>query len=444
MPRCSHLLLITLSFAASSASSQERRDASLLTAENYAKITSGMTTDEVKAILGKPNSGRGQKNDWTSTWHNADRSEKIEVHFKELKVDRKSSTFAWAKPLNEPQVKQPEPKPDSKLEELKRGLRSADDKQRSKALAAIAALPYDEARAAEVSRLLVAHLRDKDEKAVATARKGLQRWVHPDSADYFLRVLGHKPKTLSPSDADREELHFAIAMLVKLEEPRAVEPLCKILDWHLFDRSEAEDALEALGPDIAKETLLKEAHQGTPLKQKAIAGILAKFKVTPGEELPQLLSQLKAENPQERYRAAMALAAMKVVEERRAEVAKELAALLDDHPGALADDLKAAEARAKKQDINSLTALMQEQEKHPANAALFALRTWGGIETEPAVAPLLASKIIDIRSGAARVLEHCGTARSAAALQKAKAAEPFNEVARYCDAALAAIQARGK
>jgi hypothetical protein len=157
-----------------------------------------------------------------------------------------------------------------------------------------------------------------------------------------------------------------------------------------------------------------------------------------------LLAELKAAKPEQRYRAAMAIANMKVVDERRVEVAQALAALLDDHPGALADDLKAAEARAKKQQINSLTALMEEQEKHPANATLMALRTWGGAEVEPAVTPLLSSKIIDIRCGAARVLEHCGTAKSTAALQKAKAAEPFNEVNRYCEAALAAIDARGK
>ena len=68
----------------------------LLSRENYNRITSGMSADQVDAILGKPLSTVGTKADWTGTWQlSGDKSKTIKIHFKNGLVDQKSNTMRW-------------------------------------------------------------------------------------------------------------------------------------------------------------------------------------------------------------------------------------------------------------------------------------------------------------------------------------------------------------
>ena len=92
------LVLLSTSFVSIAVPSVQAADkADLLTEENYNKIHVGMTSDEVKEILGKPSSGAGSKSSWTNTWHGADKKDKIDIHLKDSVVDRKSTTFSWGK-----------------------------------------------------------------------------------------------------------------------------------------------------------------------------------------------------------------------------------------------------------------------------------------------------------------------------------------------------------
>ena len=84
--------------AADNAPSRHAEADKLLSQENYDKIAVSMTTDEVKAILGKPSSGSGRKGDWTDNWQlSADHAKVIHVHFKDGQVDRKSNSMEWDK-----------------------------------------------------------------------------------------------------------------------------------------------------------------------------------------------------------------------------------------------------------------------------------------------------------------------------------------------------------
>ncbi len=424
----------------------------LLTAENYAKVEKGLSAEEVKEILGKPKQGSGVKGDWTSVWPGPD-GQKIEVHFKNQAVDRKSTSFTWgkadpkAKPAKEPkEAKKPLAKGQGdKYDDAIADLRSPDEKKRHDALKKLARLPFDEDRAATISKYFMAHLHDKDLSTRMTAEEGMEKWITPENADHFLAVLEHRPKTSSPTDPDLVQIQFAIRMLVKLKEPRAAAPMCKLLKSSFFERTSAADGLKELGPELAQAEVLKYANDKDGNVQLAVSGILDKFKTSAADKLSQNLTELKSERPERRYLAAVAIYNLPVDPQRQKEVAAALQAMLNDHPGELSAELKKAEKDARQEKAgNSLAALMTEQQKHPANAALSALGRWGGPENQSAVDELLTSKIIDIRCGAAQTLGKIGDKRSLPALQKAQAVEKDNEVGRFAREAIDAINSRGK
>jgi hypothetical protein len=430
-------------------------DPALLTAENYAKIENGMTLDEVKAILGHDRRAHGSKGSWTHTWTAGNGSnEKIDVYFKDGKVDRKYTNFSWAKtakvdpPKTAPEKEPPQkssPPGDDKFKEAVRTIRFGDKKQRHDALRKFVMMRFDAELAPQVTQVFISYLHDDDERTSSFCHEGLQKWVCAENADYFLKELRRNPKTNSPSDPDRERVNFAIDMLVKLKEPRAVEPLIKLLHGHLFDRSKAQDALIALGPELAEAEVLEHLNDSNNPARQAVHAILAKFKTSAADRLARYLADLHADSPQKRYTAAFAIGNTPVIPERRVEVAAELVALLNDNPGDLSDDVKKSTTdKARKRSGNSLMALVDEQAKHPANAAIAALAQWGGPENEPVLIKHLANKNVDLRYGAAVALGKFGTSRALPPLRAAQASEKVTSFAECCKDAIAAIQARQK
>ncbi len=423
----------------------------LLTEENFAKVRNGMTGDEVKAILGKAPFGGGTKADWTQTWQGTEKKQKIEVHFKDGVVDRKSSSFDWAKKAKpELGTTSKNDKPaaksgDEKFDVIIKELRSSDEKKRQDAFKAICRLKFDDDKAPEVNKWILIHLKDKDDRVRRTAQEGMRTWVIPENADYFLDVLGHKPKTPSPNDPDRDQLGFAMEMLISLRDPRAAEGIAKVLHYSFLDRTSARDALIKLGPELAQPAVLKYADDKDNNVRMAAQEVLSKFKTSAGDLLLQHLNELKDDKPEKRYSAIIAIGRMDVDPQRRQEVAAALQAALTDNPGALNDDLKKGERDTKiGKTGKSIGGLMSEMQMHPANAAVMALGKWGGPENEAAVVEQLSSKILDMRVGAARALGAFATKRSLPALQKAALAEKDSEVGRHSRDAIAAIQARGK
>jgi hypothetical protein len=269
-------------------------DQALLTKENFDRIQNGLTTEEAKAILGKPSGGMGTAKDWTSTWYSPDRKSKIEVHFTDKIVDRKSTTFEWGKPAADPTPAQaapakarpggtPEKETDPKLAPYLRALRSPEEKERDKALKSLVRMKRDEDLAEQVSKIMQARLRDKDDGTRLLAQEGMRKWVTPANADFFLTELAHKPKTDRPNDPDRDRQQFAVAMLVKLKEPRAVPVLCEMLDWHFFDRSTAEAALINLGAELGQADVEKKKTSTNNNVLMSVSRILEAYKQPPGK-----------------------------------------------------------------------------------------------------------------------------------------------------------------
>jgi len=437
-------LMALVTFAAHAADKTE-----LLTAENFDKVENGMSAEQVHALLGKAPSGMGKKGDWTEVWHGKDRKEEIQVHYKDGVVDRKHSSFAWAK-ATKPEPAKPETpaKPergvpstgDEKFDAILKDLRSADEKKRQAAYKSMTRMKFDADKAPEVTKHILPHLRDKDSGVRFSAQVDMRKWVCPENADYFLTAMNHQIKSNSPNDPDRDLVQFAIEMLVKLKEPRAVEPLCKMMRHSFFERTSARDALIALGPELAQAEVLKLANDSDNNVRMAAREILDKFKTSSGEVLTQCLAGLKDAKPEKRYLAINSIYNLDVDPKRREEVATALQGLLDDNPGALSADLKKAQTGKG----NSLGNLLGEQQKHPANAAVVALGKWGGPESEAALVAVLSSKVPDMRIGAANALAKVGTKKSLSALQAVNTAEKNNELGGATAAAIAAIQARGK
>lgn len=448
--------------AADSVAARHAEADALLTHENYDKIANGMTADEVKAILGKPPMGAGTKGDWTNTWSlSSDKKQTIKVHFKDGLVDRKSNTMSWTQPGETVSTSPPpsaEKKPrgrkgdtadsplDDKLNTLLREAYIGDAHKRAAAVRSIGKLPVDEKQALEVVNRLAPLLREKDLGLSADAQGVLRKWVTKDCDDVFLKMLEKKPKTTSPTDPERDRLEFAISVLAKLKEPRAVEPLCKILHWSFFDRNAAADALKEMGPEIAQAEVLKYLNDPDTGVQQKVREILDEYKKSGGAadsaELDQLIADLKAEKPETRFHTANKLAQMPVNAGRRREVAAHLVVMLSDRPSSVNQDIKTSQ---KNKSGNGLGNLLGEMMRHPANAAMAALIKWGGPENEEAVLAILREKdsTEDMKVGALRALAAWGTAKSVPAIQSF-AKNPGNPLASAAENAIKTIGDRAK
>ncbi len=452
-------------FAADAAARHAEADA-LLTPENYDKISNGMTADDVKVILGKPPMGAGTKGDWTNTWLlSSDKKQAIKVHFKDGVVDRKSNTMQWGHSGERPTSTAPpgdsktrsrrgdaaDQSPDDKLTSLLRAAYVGDAHKRAAALRSIEKLPVDESRAPEVVAKLLPLLRGKDLGITSDAKGVLQKWITKDTDDALLNLLDKKPRTTDPTDPERDRLQFAISVLAKLKDPRAVEPLCKILHWSFFDCNAAADGLKSMGPEVAQAEVLKHLDDPDTNLQQKVREILDEWKKAGGgrdagkstaAEFDQLLADLKSAKPETRYHAANKLAQMPVDSARRREVAAQLAAMLDDHPSSVNQDIKTSQNKTQQ---NGLGALLGELVKHPANAALSALIVWGGAENEDAVLSLLKERNSpeDMKVGALRALAAWGTSKSLPTLQPL-AKNSGSPLASPAQAAAKAIGERAK
>jgi hypothetical protein len=83
--------------AADSMAERHAKADARLTPANYNKITNGMTIAEVEAIFDdRPPFRMGKEGDWTYTWHLwSDWKRRIDIHFKDGAVDRKSNAMKW-------------------------------------------------------------------------------------------------------------------------------------------------------------------------------------------------------------------------------------------------------------------------------------------------------------------------------------------------------------
>ncbi len=216
--------------AADKAPSRRAEADKLLSQENYDAIAVGMTSDEVKAILGKPSSGVGRKGDWTDNWQlSADHAQVIHVHFKGDEVDRKSNSMEWdqtatastgdpAKTNSPAKAGKPAKEPDDKIRRRAAALFVGEAKQKRAARRTLMEATPDAEHAQKVVNVVSKLLHDKDFGASMDARTILRKWNNKDTNDVFLKMLEKKPSTKDLKDENR--LAFAMEMVVKVKDPR--------------------------------------------------------------------------------------------------------------------------------------------------------------------------------------------------------------------------------
>ncbi len=86
-----------------------------------------------------------------------------------------------------------------------------------------------------------------------------------------------------------------------------------------------------------------------------------------------------------------------------------MATLLADRPSSINQDIKSAKSESRPAIASARC--VKEITRHPANAAMAALITWGGPDNEDAVVAVLKSTS-DMQSGALRALAAWGTRKS--------------------------------
>lgn len=267
---------VPLSQAATPSPKEDR-----LTADNYGKIQNGMTTAEVKEILGPPQLTvtSGSNHDSSMEWRTKTPPvHKIEVQFREGLVVSKSTNIALAPPATRPAPPvRVEKTAEDKFDAALANLSSPDVSKHARAIEFFEDAPLNPARADEVSRLLVKSLSAKDPRITMTAEQAIRKWATKESADYFLKIIDHPQLEHNGMEKHTGQTALALDILARLKEPAAVPGMVKMLK-HFFNRSDAVAALKRMGPELAEKELQKSANDPNGPVRQAVEEILQEFR----------------------------------------------------------------------------------------------------------------------------------------------------------------------
>jgi HEAT repeat protein len=377
-------MLISVCQAATPPAKEDR-----LTADNYTKIQNGMTTAEVKEILGPPRLTitSGSNHVASMEWRTQSQPvHKIQVQFHEGAVVSKSTNIELAPPATKPAAPvRIEKTAEDKFDAALANLSSPDAAKHLRAVEFFDGAPLDPARADEVSRLLVKSLFAKDARITRTAEHALRKWATKNSADHFLKVIDHPPLERNGMEKNMGQIALALDVLARVKEPAAVPGMVRMLK-HFFNRSEASEAIKRMGPELTEKELLKYANDANAEMRTAVEEILQEFR-DGGPNLPAYLKDLKSPKWELRIGAVQKIGKMYVHPRRRADVAKALEVLLADDNG------------------------------NVAQAAAHALARWGAADNEPALIKALEHASEDVRRESAGGLREIGTAKALPALE---------------------------
>jgi HEAT repeat protein len=384
-----------------------------LTADNYGKIQNGMTTAEVKEILGPPQLTvtSGSSHDSSMEWRTKTPPvHKIEVQLREGLVVSKSTNIALAPAATKPAPPvRVEKTAEDKFDAALANLSSPDVSKHARAIEFFQDAPLNPARADEVSRLLVKSLSAKDPRITMTAEQAIRKWATKESADYFLKIIDHPQLERNGMEKHMGQITLALDILARLKEPAAVPGMVKMLK-HFFNRSDAIEALKRMGPELAEKELQKSANDPNAEVRKAVEEILQEFR-DGGPNLAAYLKDLKSPKWELRLGAVQKIGKMYPHPRHRAEVARELEGMLDDENG------------------------------NVVQAAAHALGRWGAAENEAALMKALAHASADVRREAAQSLRDIGTPKALPALE-ALEADKDHRVTVAAREAIAVIRSR--
>jgi HEAT repeat protein len=322
-------------------------------------------------------------------------------------------------------------------------------------------------RQAEVARELEKLLNGQDNLVAGKSIEALVVWATTEQVPSLLKALD----STNPFIRDG-----ALAALVRLKEPRAAEPVAKMLiSFHT--RAKAAQALIDIGPSVEPEVRKYLTHSDQAVRAEA-ARILNKIgKSGQDDDFVAALAGLKDSNGFGRRKALAWFASAKPDHPRRPEAARELAGLLEN--GDALDKEPAAKALAvwaMTEEVPALIrvlrreklgvfrkyivqALGQIKDKRAVPVLVEQLgQPFDGGESEKAliafgpsveddVAKALNQKDFRERAAACRVLGEVGTVKSLPALKAALAKAQRErgtgpEVAKAAENAIAAIESR--
>ncbi|HEY7158237.1 MAG TPA: GIDE domain-containing protein [Gemmataceae bacterium] len=322
-------------------------------------------------------------------------------------------------------------------------------------------------RQAEVAGELEKLLNGRDKLVAGESIKALVVWATAEQVPSLLKALD----STNPFIRDG-----SLAALVRLKEPRAAEPVAKML-ISFNTRAKAAQALITIGPPVEAEVRKYLTHDDQGVREEA-KRILGKIGKTGQEDdFAAALAGLSDEKVGGRRKALTWFASAKADHPRRAEAAREMARLLEK--GNALDKKPAAEALvtwATAEEVPTLVRVLRQERLGVFRK--YIIQTLGQIKDKSAV-PILVEqlgnpfdggetekaliafgpsvedevvKVLDQkgfreRSAACRVLREVGTAKSLPALKAARAKAERErgtgpEVAKAAQEAITAIESR--
>jgi HEAT repeat protein len=265
-------------------------------------------------------------------------------------------------------------------------LNAPDAGRRRAAAEWLAQAQPDPAQQAAVVRALEGTLNDPDGATQAAAARALAAWATREQVPLLVKVVSH------PSQDVRRA---AISALGRLKDERGAEAVASRLS-DIFDRREASQALQAMGPAAEKEVvkLLSHPDLGTRAEAKRILKVIGRNV----SDLDQQLVSLKSPDANQRALAADWFTRAPVEEQRRAEVVRALEPCLRDSDGRVC--VAAARALGIWGTRDNVPALIDLLNELANNRGAFPIRhaameALSKLKDERAVAPI-AARLPDI------------------------------------------------
>jgi outer membrane protein assembly factor BamE (lipoprotein component of BamABCDE complex)/HEAT repeat protein len=380
------------------------KDASLLppaskdiTRALFGRVHKGMSRAQVTALLGAPTE---EMNGDTLVWRQGGKHIMVRFTGGKDEVTVRTSSEDRTPLLSFPKTDR------DRLDAALAELRTFDAKRRRDAFNQIQSVPYLEDRAAEVSRAAQAATADKDTFVRQGAENVLKRWATKESAASALAVL-NRPASAKLDDPYRDKRPLATAVLVKLRDPAAVAPLCKLLH-SFFDRNAAEEALKDLGPEMVMKELAMH---------KTVRGYLEitnAFKADKNIVMTRCVEGLKSMDPSQRVTALSRLIHLPV------------------------------EPRSREEVVNLLEGQLAEKSLYNAHLAATLLAKWGSAKSEPALLKALGeAESNEMKIAVCRALAEFGTKGAVDALRPLTK-DLDVDVSGAAEKAIAAIEGRTK
>lgn len=264
---------------------------------------------------------------------------------------------------------------------------NTDNKDRRGAAAEyLATCPVVEVQRPAVSKALNVTLTDADGGVVNNGINALNRWATTDNVPALAKAV---------EDDRFPKRHEAMALLGKLKDARGAQAVASRLP-NFFDRGKAAEALIAMGP-VAKDEVLKYVNhqdQGTRNEAKRV---LSSYGNVGNLALTEALGDLKSTDKGRQGAAARSLQTMKVDDDKKAEVAKALEAVVEDltDRGVQEQAIKALGTWGGKDNVPALVKVVEGADQHP-NCINAAMDVLAKLKDDRAIKSL-AARLVDNR-----------------------------------------------